>query len=77
MKAGKLSVVLEDHPDLGKVFVIRASNAKHNLFQVLDNEEDGYGNLVLRISPETMLLISQYADDMFTDEVNGLSRETH
>lgn len=77
MQAGKLSIVLEDHPTMGKVFIIKANNVEHNTFELLDQDEDGFGNLVLRITPQTMLLISQYADEMFTDDVNGLSRETH
>lgn len=78
MKAGHLSILLEDHPTAGKVFVIRVSNDKKNFFQIFEEPgQEGYGNLVLRVTPETMLLVSQYVDEMFSDDVQGLSSETH
>lgn len=62
-------VMLEDHPELGKIFVLRVNNNGACVFDV--QTKDGVvedGQLTLRLSKETALAMVQYVDDTMDEE---------
>ena len=57
MRLGKLSIRVQDHETLGRVYVIETSNT--DLYEIFLAEGD---SLTLRITPETMMLLSEFVD---------------
>jgi len=57
MRIGKLSVRSEDHPKLGKIFVLEVSNDES--CEIWESEGD---RVKLRISQNTALLLAEFID---------------
>lgn len=64
-----ISIMLEDHETLGRIFVLRVNNNDAAVFDVknLDGVIDE-GQLTVRISKETAMAIVQYIDDSMDEE---------
>ena len=64
MKIGRLSVMIEEHKTLGKIFVIRAINTD-DLGDIFDATGD---HMVLRVTKDTAILLSQYIDETIEED---------
>jgi len=69
MMVGKLSVMLEKHPTLGEIFVIRANGNNAYVFDISGDQ------MVLRVTKDTALLLSQLIDEELNHQER--SNETH
>ena len=69
MISKSMGILLEQHPTLGEIFVIRVNNNDGSFFDIKTATETiDVGQLTIRISKMTALKLAQYVDEM-TDGV--------
>jgi hypothetical protein len=72
MMVGKLSILIEDHKTLGKIFVIRATNSDiaGDIFDVNGD------HMVLRVSRDTAIMLSQYIDESVEEDFLNVEKDS-